>query len=439
MSNLVKTDGKNKIDALEKYLKERFELRQCELTGHVYTKERSDAKSDWEQHEHIQTLWHQVRKHVTYETYRGLSSKYGKDFVTDLLVSKDVSPPYHPLKAYLEALKVPDNPNDVFDEFCNYIVLENDIVEERKFLKNAIKKWSVGSIRAVYDNEYVPKQILLFRSIEESIGKTSFLQSLIPEGLVRFAYDIDNIEVANKDPRIALTNKFIGYLDEIDLFFKSKANVNAFKSFVTKKYVNVRHPYGRVDVFRWRIMSFLGTCNGFEFLSESVGKSRFIVINVKALVNKKYIKKNNLIGEKAAEDFDVSKFWASAYMLYKQGFDCYFTNDEEQDIFDRNAAHQFADPLAELLLLNYEPSSKEDGVFMSSTEIQRDLQNVDKDIFISTIKMGKTLISKGFKKIQTRVDGRRKWGYWVKRIAQENENSEGWIDPKKKTKTIKLL
>ena len=440
MPKVIKTEGNSKLVALEKYLKNRFELRQCELTGYIYIKERNKKGEKWKQLERAQTLWHQVCKSVVYQTYRGPASNYGLEYVENLLISEDVSPLYHPIKAFFESLKAPNDLFEIFDQFISCLVLEDDTPEEREFIRTAVIKWAVGAVRAVYDEKYVPKQMLLIRSVNESVGKSSFLNALTPRDLRRFRCSFKNIANTNKDALIDLSCNFIGHFEEIDQLFKNDANRMAFKSFATEESVNVRLPYGKANVYRDRITSFVGTCNNYEFMAKDVGKSRFVVINIKALVNKQYIEDNNLIGERPAEEFDVRRFWASAYALYKQGYDCYFTRREEEEIFSRNSAHQFADPLAELLLETFAPSKKEeDGEFLGTLEIRKALQNVDENVYITPATMGRTLTSSGFKKVRHRDGSKRKWGYWVKRLEKVEDIS--WTDPtpKKENKTVKLL
>ena len=436
MTKLAKTEENSKLRALKKYLKNRFELRQCELTGRLYTKERNKKGAKWKHQERVQTLLDDVRENVTYTTHRGLGSNFGKEYVEDVLLSENVSPLHHPIKNYFEALEAPNSPHKVFDEILDYFVLEDDTTEERKFVKNAIKKWAVGAVRAIYDKTYVPKKMLMVRSVRESIGKTSFLLGLIPEKIKEFAYNFTDFSEQNKDAKIALTNNFLGYFDEIDQLFKTSANRNSFKNFATQKFVSVRLPYGRTTTFKWRITSFLGTCNNYEFMSKGVGKSRFIVINVNAFVNKKYIEKHGLIGQKPAEEFNIDNFWASAYALYKKGFDCFLTNEEEDEVFARNSAHEFADPLTELLLNSFAPVLAGEGDFLSPTAIQKELQNTDQNMHITPAILGQRLTSNGFKKTRKRVNGVLKYGYFVKKIEQDT----GWIDPSKTTtKQVKLL
>ena len=436
MTNIAKTEENSKLRALKKYLKDRFELRQCELTGYLYTKERKKKDAEWKQHERIQTLLDDVRENVTYQTYRGLGSNYSKEYVEDVLLSENVSPLYHPIKNYFEALEAPNSLDKVFDEIMDYLVLEDDTKEERKFVKNAIKKWAVGAVRSIYDDDYVPKQMLLMRSLDESVGKSSFFNSLTPKELRRFRCSFKDFSITSKDALINLSCNFIGHFEEIDQLFTYKPNRINFKSFATEQSVNVRRPYGRANVYRDRITSFVGTCNNYEFMSKNVGKSRFIVINVEALINKKYIKEKGLIGQTPAENFDANKLWASAYKLYKQGYDSYFTLAEEKDIYDRNAQHEFADPLSELLLDNFEHSLSGEGEFMSTTEIQKVLQEIDQNMYITPAVMGQKLTSNGFKKRQKKVGNRNKKGYFVKKIQQDT----GWVEPTKTTtKQVKLL
>ena len=425
MTKVNKTAEYSKLEALNKYLNKHYQTRRCAITGHLYIKNTTPPSSNWQRLENTNTLLHRVRRNVAYETSRGLSSCYGIEFLEQLLASEDFSPTFNPLHDYFASLKAPSDPQEAFNAFMRCLVLSNETAEEVAYVKAAVTKWAVSAVRSVFEPRFTPKQILLLRSTEETIGKTSFINRLVPPCLAEYTAALGDISPTNKDAQLQLTNKFIIQLDEIDLFLKSPTNRQMFKSYVTTEAINIRLPYARHDTYKPRIASFIGTCNEYEFLGGSVGTSRFMVINLDNFVNNKYIKSNKLTGLTPAEEFDVDAFWGSAYALYKHGYDSQLNNEELEQLKQRNQMHQFACPVTELLMSHFKPSNKADGEFLSSSDIIKELQQVDTFIPITPVKMGLKLNKNGFKKTAVKRNGITRYGYFVKRL-NNNDNTQ-WV------------
>ena len=90
---------------------------------------------------------------------------------------------YNPLEEWLKAL--PATNEDMIKELCGYIVLSNSSQVEHDRLYIALKKWFVGAIKTLLDPYYVHKQAVIFQG-PPGIGKTPFIQSLLPNKLFEF-------------------------------------------------------------------------------------------------------------------------------------------------------------------------------------------------------------------------------------------------------------
>lgn len=353
------------------------------------------------------------------ELWEIVQSEYAPFPMTTLLhtvTSPRIAAPFNPLKKWLEGLKCEDGV-DYIRELCQYIVLSNPLNDEKERLYMAFKKWFVGAIKTLYDPLYVHKQALIFQGAS-GIGKTPFIQSLLPKELFEFMKYAPSLDLESKDAKIALTTSFIINFDEIDDFFKTKKNRDNYKSYMTQKYVNVRLPYGKTEVSRQRITSFMGTCNESAFLNDPTGTQRFTVFSIEKFINKRYGT------DKFVEDFPIWRTWAYAFQLYIKGFDPEYTheelvaNEEANEIYKYNSAEY--DTIVEWLA----PAKKGEGgavEFMTATDICAYLNGKQDVVRFFNGSLGKILIRLKFKKNKKKVNGQSIYGYSVRKLHPDIE------------------
>lgn len=255
-----------------------------------------------------------------------------------------------------------------------YIVLEQNTSEERKRLYVALKKWFVGAIKTLFDKRYVHKQSIVWHGVQ-GIGKTPFVESLLPPEMQDFAGQLRNLNIENKDAKIALTKYLVMSIDEVDQFLKRAHNIYNIKSYMSTQKVDVRLPFGRTEVSRLRIASFMGTCNEKQFLVDKTGNQRFTVFSVKIFLNRK-----NGDG-RYIEDFEMKNVWAYAYQLYRKGYSPCYTREEELVNEEVNQAYVVESDEGNTIRKFLRPAGKEDAnsddvKFMTTTQI-RDYLNCE--------------------------------------------------------------
>ncbi len=434
-TNIVHNKRISKLKALKKYLNDRYSFYYDEI-GNVIDFAKSNEEYNKRSPVHLETLLEEVRENVFYNTSQGKSSSYGKDYLADLLASRNFSIPFNPIKKYLEGIS--DNSSvDFFDKLASLLVLEDRSPEEFSFVKNAFKKWFVGAVKSVYEPEYVPKQMLVLRSTTENIGKSSLLNSFLPSCLRKYSSFCPSLKNQSKDTVQSLVNSFIIYFDEIDLFLETKENRLGFKAFASQPFVNVRPAFSRGREYRSRIASFLGTCNGLEFTSKTAGKSRFVVVNVENIWNKKAQKKAEIYNQTPAENFNIDGLWAQAYKLYKEGYNPIYDDVEMEEVFRRNELHMFTCEVTELVTTHLSKSSKNDekSEFITTSEMRQYLNSKDENLTISSvIKLGKVLNELGFSKRPLKKGGKTIYGYYVKKVNQSqlDTQEDEWLYTYKK-------
>ena len=385
-------------------------------------------KKEWQfQYDTIRNriMWRKPGREYTQlnhnELWQVIQAEYGRismDYIVNTIASPIIAAPFNPLKGWLEGLDSAEEV-DYISELCSYIILSNASNDEYKRLYVALKKWFVGAIKTLYNPFYVHKQAIILQG-PSGIGKTPFVQSLLPRELFEFFKYAPCLDLESKDAKIALTTSFVINFDEIDDFFKSKRNRDNYKAYMSQKYVNVRLPYAKAEVSRQRIASFMGTCNESTFLNDPTGTQRFTVFSVAKFLNKRYGK------SKFLEDFPITKVWAQAYNLFVRGFDPEYTNDEIVANEAANELYKFNSAEYDTIVDWLAPAEKgEEGPikFMRVTDICAYLNGKQEAVKFFNVSLGKILVRLKYKKVTKKINGQSVYGYYVRFLKDEKKET----------------
>ncbi|MBU1750035.1 MAG: virulence-associated E family protein [Chloroflexi bacterium] len=122
-----------------------------------------------------------------------------------------------------------------------------------------------------------------------------------------------------------------------------RADREALKYFLSLQQVTVRKPYGRYDLVKPALASFIGTVNNTGgFLDDPTGYRRFMSVHLESI---DWAYSRNL----AAADL-----WAQARALYAAGEPWELTREEAERARVANERYEIQDPLQDLFLRNYE-------------------------------------------------------------------------------------
>jgi hypothetical protein len=430
-----KTNAFIKHRTLQCFLKKKYVFIYDFVSNQILIKCKKKKNAAFKQL-HLLSLLSEVRD-------ANLPFYISKEYISDTIGSFHFSKRVNRLDDFFKSLSPSSAGQCPFEQLAGFVVLENESVEERKRLILALKRWFVSAVRIIMRGSKrvcVPKQMLVFQG-PTGIGKTPFFMSFLPPELDVYATPLRSIAAANKDCDLALASKALIIFDEIDEFLKNTPNRNAFKAFTTQSMVNVRPPFGRVDELRYRIASFLGTCNNSSFLSDPTGTQRFVVFSVKKLWNRKKISEagpDELPPKVAAQDFDVKVCWAKALDLYNKGWDPEYSTAELERNEEFNERYKYNSVEFERVVELIEPSGKGEGEFMTSTQILNYVQERSSEFEkFSISQIGKSLIRLGFSRVSVKTRGSARWGYWVKKIQPKIDLPSplgGWVEPKKTKK-----
>ena len=261
----------------------------------------------------------------------------------------------------------------------------------------------IRAIRTLFNPDGINKHALILCSLKEGIGKSYFCEFLCPLPIIKY-YTSSSNKDSEKDLQKALIRNFIINLEELH---QLNASPEFIKGWLSQRYINVRFPFQEKETFACRIASFLGSSNNIEFLRSEMGYSRWIGFEVQSI---------DFLGKEAR--YVVERSWEQAYHLYKLDEESgELSMDEVEELETRSDSFTNKSTEAELIIRNLLPSTKEEGEFMTATDILIYLQNiVGITIRLNTKLVGSALRKAGFERINHRTVKGPLYGYFVKRV-----------------------
>ncbi len=281
------------------------------------------------------------------------------------LIKSPLTSSYHPVKQYIDSLKVDSEEDPFFNlNLCLQNLDVNDEDYDRKWrLQGAlIKKWYLGIIQTIYTDE--PNPLCLVLAGKQRTGKTAFFRRLLPPTLK--PYFANASSCSEKDEELLMTRKLLILDDEFS--GKSKKDAKRMKRLLSADSFDIREAYGRHSAVRKRIATLCGTCNELEILNDPTGNRRFIPIEL-----------NEPYDFELYNSIDKDQLLAYAKKLLDEGLTTELT-DEELDYLQTEQTPNYSEisPEAELLYKFFDPPSKyQDPVlsnFMTTTEIKNHIE-----------------------------------------------------------------
>jgi putative DNA primase/helicase len=199
-----------------------------------------------------------------------------------------------------------------------------------------VRRWLVSAVAAALKPIGFRARGVLTLQGPQSIGKTAWLQSLVPdlhlrERLVKTDHMLDP---SNKDSILGAITHWLVELGELDSSFKK--DIARMKGFITADKDKVRRPYARLEAEYQRRTVFFASVNNSQFLVDETGNTRFWTIAVKR------INYNHLL--------DMQQVWAQMARLFDTGEQWWLTQDEEAQVEHVNKGHRAASSVRELIM-----------------------------------------------------------------------------------------
>jgi predicted P-loop ATPase len=228
------------------------------------------------------------------------------------LLFSDFAKKYNPFLEYLDSLATWDEETDYLGELAKTVE-----AKEQDYWEMVFVKWFVGLVASMYDDK-VTNQAAIILYGDQSIGKTTWLNKLVPPSLEAYKHN-GMVNPKHRDTQVALAEKLLINLDEMEAFRVSE--LSAVKTMITMPSINVRRVYGHYTEHMPRRASFCGTTNDVSFLTDITGNRRFLPFEALKI------------------NFDHSVSLDGAYSqalhLYKNGFKYYF-DSKDVDLLNKH-------------------------------------------------------------------------------------------------------
>jgi predicted P-loop ATPase len=252
----------------------------------------------------------------------------------------------------------------------------------------------VGS--GIKDN-IVNQTVLIFKG-GQGLGKSTFIQGLIPKELKNYFYN-GNLNPDSKDSVIQLSESILCNLDELDSLSKYKES--ALKEMITKADIRIRRPYARYATKMVRHASLCGSVNHSAILHDPSGSRRYLIHTVKSI--------------NYQHSIPMDKVYVQALHLFNNGFKYWFDGEDIELVNTQNRKYEVQTIEEELLLKHFKKASKNEQLAQKLratellTEIYRD--KLPANAHSAKIRIGVALSKNKFE--YTEANGSKYW--WIVR------------------------
>lgn len=206
---------------------------------------------------------------------------------------------YDPIQEYFDGLAPWDGETDHILELAEVMSTKDN----ERFYKQ-LTKWLVGAFACGYhtgrDRNNINELFLILYSAEQGVGKTTFLQALVPASLREYMH-VGTI-TDDKDSQALQARSWISLNDELATM--RKASHEHLKMVLSMTHYTFRPVYGHTIEHHPRRISFCGSTNEDNFLVDYTGNRRFLTHTVVDLNREKL------------RGIDIDKVWAQAKALY---------------------------------------------------------------------------------------------------------------------------
>lgn len=379
---------------IEQHISECYETRYNELL-HIMEYRRRVSKT--EQPDPFRILDDRMENSIWMEMNE-LGYACNVKMIQNLIYS-DFSSSYHPIREYFKELPEWDG--------TDYIRILADSVRtnHQSFWTECLERYLVGMCAAATQDDVVNHTVLLLCSEVQNIGKTTFINNLLPPEL-RTYLSTGLINPNSKDDLAKIAQSMLINLDEFEGM--SGRDLNTFKDLVTRKVISIRLPYARRSQNFPHTASFAGTCNYQEILHDTTSNRRFLCFHADSI---EFIKIN------------YTQLYAQIkHLLNTPGYQYWFTQEDNNRIEKNNEDFIFHSPEEELVLTHIrKPERFEKVQYLTVSKIAeliRERTGYQYSIG-AKIQIGKVMVKHNFESKKGR-NGRR---YAVFVIAPEQVKS----------------
>lgn len=208
----------------------------------------------------------------------------------------------------------------------------------KELKRTLIKRWLISAIAAAFSPNGVSAQGVLVFQGTQNIGKTTWLERLVPKDINRKYRMVQTgvlLRPDDKDSVKQACSSWLVELGEIDGITR-KADEAQLKAFITRNEDTMRRPYAKKESTFPRRTVFFGSVNPREYLKDDTGNRRFWTIECQAL--------------NSQHDICMQQLWAQIHTMWASGENHWLTNEELELLNSMNEDYKVLDPVEELIL-----------------------------------------------------------------------------------------
>lgn len=381
------------LKRVEFFLLQRFEFRRNSINRKISYRDKEVKDSEFV-FCNYNDVWRLLQHHV---------HEFGKKVrisITDVsnLLESDFVQDVNPFQDYFHSLPHWDGVDHI-GNLANYIK-----TTDQPFWVQQFRKALIRMIACTYGN-IENRIIMVLVGPTQAQGKDSWIRFLCPPQLREY-YKEDPL-VTGKDTEISLCQNFLWNLTELDQL--TKKEISEIKGIISRAQVKQRRSYGRQEENMVRIVSFWGSTNKDEFLTDTQN-TRWLCFRVEEISHKynDYIHK--------IHEIDITKVWAQAWYLYKSGEA--FLLDKEESFKQETINHslEYMSPEKSLIIKFLTPCSSDTpgAEFMVNVEIlQYLIAQTDNKLRLAPENVGRAMTQLGFEPGKKKMLSKSVRGYYV--------------------------
>jgi len=243
---------------------------------------------------------------------------------------------HNPVKDYLNSLDTASVDAENFPAFNTVLNEILKITPDRNIEREFVKRFLISMVARGLNPGCDANNALVFQG-EQGAKKTTFFRNLVPPGL--FQTITPDSKRSQKDELMERMGFWLVELGELETSF-SKKEIGEIKNDITRPTDTFRPPYARNAQTFKRQYLFCATVNQGEFLVDTTGNRRFLVVIVPS-------EEMNVELLAAIRD----ELWAEIKVMYERGDVWWFSKKENDEINKYNVQFMHTDVVEEQTLV----------------------------------------------------------------------------------------
>ena len=367
------------IGIVEDYLTANYDFRINEVSSKLEMKlKHENTYHDAEDYD-ITSIYRELQHKEISFSYERLNYLLNSNYVTK----------HDPFVEYFESLPQWNGYDYIMDLSKTIVLLDET---KRDFWYKSLRRYLIAMAACATQAGITNEAAITFFGAQ-GLGKTKWLNRLIPNALDPKKYLFVGTINDDKDSQVNISTKLLINLDELGSL--NRDEIGYLKSLFSLSEFSIREPYGRRARSFTRRASFAGSIDREEFLTDLSGSRRFLSFAVKNIDYQHSI--------------DMDMVFAQAYTLFKQGERTYFNRTDIEKIEKNNEDFRLRSYEEGLLFEHFvKPVKPENAIAMTTTEIAQTFAESSSSYKItdaSLKKLGQLLGKHGFERRNVKING----------------------------------